>query len=158
MLSLASLCSSLIQFKIVVGLLLLLIKDNYLCHTFVCTKLLQVIIKGFTWVVLVEKPSLEAHKNSISSSSLPYSFTHSSQLVFQLIVSVRQVKIIFYKSYLLAGKFLCLHRNFLSLSWCFAAYISKVLLADTTGQRHIFEEFAAQSTREASRLTFLKLG
>jgi hypothetical protein len=27
--------------------------------------------------------------------------------------------------------------------WCFAAYISKVLLADITGQRHIFEVFAA---------------
>nr|ABK22966.1 unknown [Picea sitchensis] len=36
--------------------------------------------------------------------------------------------------------------------------ISKVSLADITGQRHIFEVFAVQSTREASRLTFLKLG
>jgi hypothetical protein len=26
---------------------------------------------------------------------------------------------------------------------CFAAYISKVLLADTTGQHHIFGSFAA---------------
>jgi len=43
----------------------------------------------------------------------------------------------------LAGIFLCLHRNFPSFYWCFAAYISKVLLADITGQRHIFGSFAA---------------
>jgi hypothetical protein len=39
---------------------------------------LQVIIKGFTWVVLVEKLSLEAYKNFKSSSYLPYSYSFIS--------------------------------------------------------------------------------
>jgi hypothetical protein len=34
-------------------------------------------------------------------------------------------------------------QKFSIIFWCFAAYISKVLLADITGQRHIFEGFAA---------------
>jgi hypothetical protein len=121
----------------------LLIKDNYLCHTFVCTKLLQVIIKGFTWVVLVEKPSLETNKNSKSSSlcHILYSFISACISAHRLVFD--RSKSIYFQSYLLAGKFLCLHRNFLSLFGCFAAYISKVLLADITGQRHIFGVFAA---------------
>jgi hypothetical protein len=40
------------------------------------------------------------------------------------------------------GKFLCLHKNFPSFYWCFAAYISRALLANITGQRHILEGFA----------------
>jgi hypothetical protein len=104
---------------------------------------LQVIIKGFTWVVLVEKPSLEAHKNSKSSSLCHILLLiHLSLFFSSLLVLDRS------KSYIF--NHICWLENFcvyteisLHFSWCFAAYISKVLLADITGQRHIFEVFAA---------------
>ena len=158
MLFLASLCSSLIQLRIVVYLLLLFIKENYLYHTLVCTKLLQVIIKGFTWVVLVEKPTLEAHKNSKSSSLCHILLLIHSSLFFSSCLGARQVKIIIYQSYLLAGNFLCLHRNFPSLFLVFCSSSSKLWLADIAGQRHISRLLAAYNTQEASKLALLELG
>ena len=122
------------------------------------TKLLQVASRVSLGRRFEEESFLEA-----LTYSKPISFAiHFSAVIscgFQLLFQYwKGHKIIFYKSYLLAGKFLCLHRNFPSLFGCFAAYISKVLLADITGQRHIFGALAAQSTREASRLTILGLG
>ena len=121
----------------------MLIKDNYLCHTFVCTKLLQVIIKGFTWVVLVEKPSLETNKNSKPSPILPYSLLIHSNLFFSsLLVFDRSNQYIF--NHICWLEIFCVYTEIsFHFIGCFAAHISKVLLADITGQRHIFEEFAA---------------
>jgi hypothetical protein len=121
----------------------LLIKDNYLCHTFVYTKLLQVIIKGFTWVVLVEKPSLEAQQKLQTLSSLPYSLLIHLNLFFSsLLVFDRSNQYIFNHICWLENFCVYTEISFHFLG-CFAAYISKVLLADITGQRHIFGVFAA---------------